>query len=77
MNCWVILPERDALARAARLGEGDGWRVERIDESRAVAGGDYDLDACTLACFQQVLSDQEIIVFHTWPNEAEHLGATQ
>jgi hypothetical protein len=77
VNCWVLLPERDALARATRLVEGYGWRVERIDESREVARSDYAEDASELAYFEQALSDQEVMVFHTWPNEAEDRGVTQ
>src|SRR4051794_17234044 len=65
VNCWVLLPERDATARAARVVEGYGWRVERIDESREVVRSDYALDASGLAHFEQALSDQEVVVFHT------------
>ena len=77
VNCWLLLPEREALARAARLVEGDGWRVEHIDESREVARSDYAVDASGLSYFEQALVDREVVVFHTWPNEAEDRGALQ
>jgi hypothetical protein len=70
VNCWLLLPEREALVRATSLVEGYGWRIEHVDESREVLRSEYFVHASGLAYFEQALVDGEVVVFHTWPNEA-------
>jgi hypothetical protein len=77
VNCWLALPEHEALARAAQLVEAYGWRVEVVDESREVARADYESDSSGLSYFEQALRDREVVVFHTWPNEAKDRGTLQ
>ena len=77
VNCWLALPEREALGRAAELVEAYGWRVEAVDESREVTRDDYQPDSSGLSHFEQALTDREVVVFHTWPNEANDRGTLQ
>ena len=77
VNCWLALPESEALGRAAQLVEAYGWRVEVVDESREVTRDDYQPESSGLAHFEQALTDREVVVFHTWPNEANDRGTLQ
>jgi hypothetical protein len=77
VNCWLALPEREALGRAAQLVEAYGWRVEVVDESREVTRDHYQSDSSGLSHFEQALIDREVVVFHTWPNEANDRGTLQ
>lgn len=77
VNCWVALPEHEALSRAGRLVEAYGWRVEAVEDSREVTRDDYPPGSSGLSHFEQALTDIEVVVFHTWPNDANDRGAFQ
>jgi hypothetical protein len=78
VNCWLVVEtEAQAIRRATELVEGYGWRVESVDRCQATERAHYDTDSDDLEYFEQALIDGEVVVFHTWPNEAEDRGVAQ
>ena len=71
VNCWLSLPEREALKRAAQVVEMYGWRIDMVDDSYEAMLSDYPPDTPGFRYFEQAVTHGEIVVFHAWPKGAE------
>jgi hypothetical protein len=71
INCWLELPENRALVRASEMIESCGWRIKSMDASCLVTAADYEHYSDSRRYYDQALIDQEVLAFHTWPNEME------
>ena len=77
VNCWLDMPERDAMVRASELIKSYGWQIETIEESRPVAIESYEPESEGSKYFKQAQVDREVVVFHSWSNNANDRGGIQ
>lgn len=68
VNCWINTDdEAEAEETANRIIESDGWSVVATEEIDTVTVDDYDEDDPYLSCYEQALTDGEVLVFHISP----------
>jgi hypothetical protein len=68
--CWINSDDRlEARRKARHLIEMQGWIVDRLEEERPIARGDYAESSDGLQHFEQAQIDGEVAVFFTSPLE--------
>ena len=68
VTCWINTDDEAAAVETAhRMIESDGWNVVETEEVDTVTADDYDDDDPYLACYEQALTDGEVLVFHISP----------
>jgi hypothetical protein len=72
VDCWIQDEDRDAAqARAADLIDDYGWEVEDLEGEAVVTSADYEAGDENKEFYEQALVEGEVLVFHTWPHEAD------
>ena len=72
VNCWMRNETgQNARERAEELIRDYGWSVEGLEEEAVVTGDDYADDDEDREFYEQALMEDEVLVFNTWPREAE------
>lgn len=75
VDCWIEDGNRErAEERALDLIEEYGWAAESLESEAVVSSLDYMDDAENREFFEQALVENEVLVFHTWPPEADGGG---
>ena len=68
VSCWINTEDEvEAEETANRLIESDGWSVVGIEEVSMVTESDYEDDDPYFSCYEQALTDGEVLVFHISP----------
>ena len=68
IDCWLLRSNQEkAKQDALSLIRDDGWIVDEPDLAFEDDQTNYETDSPQLQYFEQVLTDREVLVFHTYP----------
>lgn len=78
VGCWIKnQTEENAYLISKGIIEKSGWKVIRLDEQYPISEADYGDKPEGREYFEQALTDEEVFVFHTFPeNEQVEPDAT-
>jgi hypothetical protein len=69
VNCWLKRSRKStALNEAKKLISKEGWKILRLKEESIVTENTYVRGHNGFEYYKQALSDNEVLVFHTWPS---------
>lgn len=72
VGCWIKnQTEENAYLIAKGIIEKNGWKVLRLDEQYPISEEDYDNKSAGREYFELALIDEEVFVFHTFPENEQ------
>jgi hypothetical protein len=70
INCWLKRDSKSLAKKDANdLIMAKGWKIKTLQDSRQVTKRTYKKDDPGRKYFEQVMLDNEVLVFHLWPSK--------
>ncbi len=72
VNCWVKAESIESAQQSAELAITENqWTIIKLEESFPVCLDDYDNDEESVKYHKQAEINDEVYVYHMWPNEPQ------
>lgn len=70
-NCWIKVKEKAKAEQKARalIAESE-WKIDSLEDEHPVSRDWYSASSEGLQYFEQALVDGGVVVFYTWPKNA-------
>ncbi len=75
INCWIKAGSLDAAKDLAQNSiRNNNWIILSLEESYVVDSDYYRENKESLEYYEQAITDGEVYVYHSWPNQPQEDG---